>query len=59
MLPGMGTASGLGDRVGIVPLMLMDASINIMAALLTFALIRVAIAPAREAAEPEALAPHL
>ena len=43
MLLGMGTASGLGDRIGIVPLMLIDAGFNIMAALLTFALIRVAI----------------
>ena len=43
MLIGMGTASGLGDRIGIVPLMLIDAGFNIVAALLTFALIRVAI----------------
>ena len=46
MLPGMGTASGLGDRIGIVPLMLIDAGFNILVALLTFALIRVALAPA-------------
>ena len=43
LLIGMGTASGLGDRIGIVPLMLIDAGFNIGAALLTFALIRVAI----------------
>jgi predicted MFS family arabinose efflux permease len=46
MLLGMGAASGLGDRIGIVPLMLFDAGFNIVAALLTFALIRVAISPA-------------
>ncbi len=45
LLIGMGAASGLGDRIGIVPLLLIDAGFNIMAALLTFALIRVAIAP--------------
>ena len=50
MLLGMGTASGLGDRIGIVPLMLIDAGFNIVAALLTFALIRVAISSAQEAA---------
>jgi MFS family permease len=46
MLLGMGAASGLGDRIGIVPLMLFDAGFNIVAALLTFALIRVASSPA-------------
>ncbi len=51
LLIGMGTASGLGDRIGIVPLMLIDAGFNIAAALLTFVLIRVAIAPAQPAAE--------
>lgn len=42
MLIGMGIASGLGDSIGIVPLMLIDAGFNILAALLAFALIRVA-----------------
>lgn len=45
LLIGMGTASGLGDRIGIVPLMLIDAGFNFLAAMLTFALIRVAIGP--------------
>ncbi len=58
MLLGMGTASGLGDRIGIVPLMLIDAGFNITAALLTFALIRVAISSAQEA-QPQTVAPHV
>ena len=55
MLLGMGAASGLGDRIGIVPMLLFDAGFNIVAALLTFALIRVAIAPAQPPAGIEAL----
>ena len=43
----MGTASGLGDRIGIAPMLLFDAGFNIVAALLTFALIRVALSPAQ------------
>lgn len=58
MLLGMGTASGLGDRIGIVPLMLIDAGFNMTPALLTLALIRVAISPAQETA-PHPLASHL
>jgi MFS family permease len=47
LLIGMGTASGLGDRIGIAPMLLFDAGFNIVAALLTFALIRVALLPAQ------------
>lgn len=39
MLFGMGLASGLGDKIGIVPMMIVDAACNILAALLAFALI--------------------
>lgn len=46
MLIGMGLASGLGDKIGIVPMVLIDALCNILAALLSFAL----IAPALRAA---------
>jgi MFS family permease len=45
MLIGMGLASGLGDHIGIVPLLLIDAACNILAALLAFVLIRVSIQP--------------
>ena len=41
LLIGMGMASILGDRIGIVPLLLIDALFNISAALLTFMLIHV------------------
>jgi MFS family permease len=51
LLIGMGAASGLGDRIGIVPMMLIDAGFNIAAALLTFALIRVAIAQTQPPAD--------
>lgn len=51
MLTGMGMASGLADRIGIVPMMLFDAAFNILAALLTFALIRVALQPDQPSAE--------
>ncbi len=51
MLLGMSTASGLGDRIGIVPMMLIDAGFNIAAALLTFVLIRVAISPTQSSAK--------
>ena len=50
MLIGMGMASVLGDRVGIVPMMLIDAGFNILAALLAFMLIRVSLQPAQPAA---------
>jgi MFS family permease len=43
MLFGMGLASGLGDKVGIVPMVLIDAACNLLAALLAFALIRSAL----------------
>jgi MFS family permease len=49
LLIGMGMASGLGDHIGILPMMLIDASFNILAALLTFALIRVSLQPAQSA----------
>ncbi len=51
MLIGMGAASGLGDRIGIAPMLLIDAGFNIVAALLTFALIRVALSPSQPPAE--------
>jgi MFS family permease len=51
MLIGMGMASGLGDHLGIVPMMLVDAGFNFVAAFLAFALIRVAIMPAQPAAD--------
>ncbi len=47
LLIGMGMASGLGDRIGIAPMLLFDAGFNFVAALLTFALIRAAISPTR------------
>jgi|SRR5579883_102428 len=43
MLVGMVLASGLGDRLGIVPMMLVDAACNLLAALLAFVLIRRAL----------------
>ena len=43
MLVGMILASSLGDRIGIVPMMLVDAACNLLAALLAFALIRPAL----------------
>jgi MFS family permease len=43
LLIGMSMAGGLGDRIGIVPMLLIDASFNILASLLAFALIRVHI----------------
>lgn len=43
MLIGMGLASGLGDSVGIVPMVVVDAICNIVAALLAFALIPAAL----------------
>ncbi len=51
MLIGMGMASGLGDGIGIVPMLLIDAGFNILAALLAFVLIRVSLQPARPPAE--------
>jgi MFS family permease len=47
MLTGMGMASGLGDGIGIVPMLLIDAGFNILAALLAFVLIRVSLQPAQ------------
>lgn len=40
MLFGMILASGLGDKIGIVPMIIIDAACNILAALLAFVLIR-------------------
>ncbi|HET8843307.1 MAG TPA: MFS transporter, partial [Ktedonobacteraceae bacterium] len=40
MLFGMILASGLGDKIGIVPMIVIDAACNILAALLAFVLIR-------------------
>jgi|SRR5579872_1332952 len=51
MLFGMSMASGLGDRIGIVPMLLMDASFNFLAALLAFVLIQVARPVAESATE--------
>ena len=42
MLVGMGLASGLGDSLGIVPLFLVDAFCNILAACLAFVLLQTA-----------------
>jgi MFS family permease len=56
MLIGMGLASGLGDRIGIVPLLFIDASVNVVAALLAFVLVRVSIQPAVSSTEAETLA---
>jgi MFS family permease len=47
LLIGMSMAGGLGDRIGIVPMLLIDASFNILASLLAFALIRVPIQTAQ------------
>ena len=47
LLIGMSMAGGLGDRIGIVPMLLIDASFNILASFLAFALIRVTIQPAQ------------
>lgn len=51
MLIGMGMASGLADRIGIVPMLLTDAGFNFLAAFLAFALIRVALQPAQLSAD--------
>ena len=52
LLIGMSAASGLGDRIGIAPMLLIDAGFNMVAALLTFALIRVALPPSSAAVNP-------
>jgi MFS family permease len=52
MLVGMVLASGLGDRLGIVPMVLVDAACNLLAALLAFVLIR----PALPASSPSSVA---
>lgn len=51
MLIGMVLASGLGDRIGIVPMVLVDAACNLLAALLAFTLIRPALPAASPIAE--------
>jgi MFS family permease len=51
MLIGMAMASVLGDRIGIVPMMLIDAGFNILAALLAFILIRVSLLSTQPPAE--------
>jgi MFS family permease len=38
MLVGMGLASGLGDRIGIIPMMDVDAVVNILAGVIAFVL---------------------
>jgi MFS family permease len=38
MLVGMGLASGLGDRIGIIPMMDVDAVVNILAGIIAFVL---------------------
>ena len=43
MLIGMGLASGLGDKVGIVPMVVVDACCNLLAAILAFVLIPAAL----------------
>lgn len=42
LLFGMGIASGLGDKIGIVPFVIIDGGCNILAALLAFVLMRTA-----------------
>jgi MFS family permease len=48
MLFGMILASGLGDRIGIVPMLEVDAAFNILAGILAFFLIRKSNKPAPE-----------
>jgi MFS family permease len=50
MLFGMILASGLGDRIGIIPMLEVDAAFNILAGILAFFMIRIV---ARPALEPE------
>jgi hypothetical protein len=59
MLIGMGMASGLGDSIGIVPMLLIDAGFNIVAALLAFVLIRVTLQPAQPPAGTNTVADEL
>ncbi len=40
MLFGMILASGLGDRIGIIPMLEVDAAFNILAGILAFIMIR-------------------
>lgn len=47
LLCGMALASGFGDQIGIVPMMMVDAACNILAALLAFVLMRSAQQVAR------------
>ena len=49
LLFGMGLASGLGDKIGIVPFVIADGGCNILAALLAFVLIRAAQRAPRDA----------
>ncbi len=51
LLVGMGLAGGLGDRIGIVPLLLVDAGFNFLATFLAFGLIRVPVLSAQPAVD--------
>lgn len=53
MLIGMAMASGLGDRLGIVPMMIVDAGFNVLAALLAFVLVRASLPVAAPVVETE------
>ncbi len=57
MLFGMILASGLGDRLGIIPLLEMDAGFNILAGILAFIMIRKGTVPAPKS-EIELTAEH-
>jgi len=59
MLIGMSMASVLGDRIGIVPMMVIDAGFNILAALLTFMLIRVSLQPVQPPARTKPVSGEL
>jgi len=51
LLIGISMASGPGDHIGIVPMMLIDAGFNIVAALLALVLIRVSLQPTQSPAD--------
>lgn len=53
MLIGMGLASGLGDRFGVIPMLEVDAAFNILAGILAFALIRTSRKSALAHAAPD------
>jgi MFS family permease len=59
MLIGMSMASVLGDRIGIVPMMVIDAGFNILAALLAFMLIRVSLPPVQPPAKTKPVSGEL